>query len=272
MTPGSDSSGDQFRASVRLGWGAIEFTCYAERDTNAPTLSFIFGQVAGLQQVLDQQGIRATTIQQVDELLSSDSFLIAAGYIKGATINLVPERTQIGGTAGWSSRGRHRIQLSYSFLFNDNETLQGSTQNIGHTLSYSQKVTRSDDISLGCSILGVKNSGGSQQATPICFIAWRHQFQHVPNFIVPERHGTISGTVFRDDQSRGVLEPDMPPLTGVEVMLDNHRRALTRADGSYRFSNVPRGRHRIVAMYHSRAPFFFTTASDQEAQDEDAAP
>jgi hypothetical protein len=269
VTPGRESGGKQFRASLRSGWGAFAFTGYAERDTNAPTLSFIFGQVAGLQQVLDQQGIRATTIQQVDELLSSNSFLIAAGYIKGATINLVPERTQIGGTADWSSRGVHRKQLSYSFLFNDNQTLQGSTQDAGHTLSYTQSVTRSDDLSLACSVLGVTNPGRSQEYTPICFIAWRHQFQHVPYFIVPERHGTITGNVFRDDQSKGVLEPGMAPMAEVDVILDDRRHTLTRADGSYRFPNVPRGKHRIVAVYRSRDPFFFTTSSDLEV-DEDA--
>jgi Carboxypeptidase regulatory-like domain len=269
VTPGRESGGKQFRASMRSGWGALTFTGYAERDTNAPTLSFIFGQVAGLQQVLDQQGIRATTIQQVDELLSSNSFLIAAGYIKGATINLVPERTQIGGAADWSSRSVHRKQLSYNFLFNDNQTLLGSTQDAGHTLSYSQSVTRSDDVSLACSVLGVKNPGRSQVYTPICFIAWRHQFQHVPYFIVPERHGTITGNVFRDDQSKGVLEPGMPPMPEVDVILDNRRHTRTRADGSYRFPNVPRGKHRIVAMYRSREPSFFTTASAPEV-DEDA--
>ena len=267
VTPGRENGGKQFRASLRSDWGAFTFTGYAERDTNAPTLSFIFGQVTGLQQALDQLGIRATTVQQVDELLSGNSFLIAAGYIKGATINLVPVRTQIGGTADWSSRGAHRKQLSYSFLFNDNQTLQGNTRDVGHTLSYSQSITHSDDISLGCSILGVKNSGGSQQATPICFIAWRHQFQHVPNFIVPERHGTISGTVFRDDQSSGLLERGMRPMPGVEITLDDRRRTVTRADGSYRFLSVPRGRHRIEAIYSSREPFFFTTASGQEVDE-----
>ena len=54
---------------------------------------------------------------------------------------------------------------------------------------------------MACSILGVKNPGQSPQYTPICFIAWRHQFQHVPYFIIPERRGTITGNVFRDDQS-----------------------------------------------------------------------
>ncbi len=264
VTPGLDRGGKQYRASLRSGWGAFAFASYAERDTNAPTLSFIFGQVAGLQQSLDLLGIRATTVQQVDELLSSSSFLIAAGYVKGATINLVPVRTQIGGTADWSSRGVHRKQWSYGFLFNENQTLQGSTQNVGHTISYSQSVTHSDDISLACSVLGLKYPGRSREYAPVCFIGWRRQFKHVPNFIAPERRGTITGNVFRDDQSKGALEPGMRPVPEVEVTLDDRRRTLTRADGSYRFPNVPRGKHKIAVTYHSREPFFFTTPSGLE--------
>jgi len=267
VTPGRESGGKQTRASVRAGWSAFTVTGYAERDTNAPTLSFIFGQVAGLQQILDQQGIRATTVQQVDELLSSNGFLIAAGYIKGASINLVPLRTQLGGTVDWSGGGLRRKQVSYSFLFNDNQTLQGSTEDMGHTLSYSQNITRSDDLSLACSLLGVKNPGRSQEFSPICFISWRHQFQHVPYFIVPERHGTIMGNVFRDDESKGILEPGMRPMPEAEVVLDDRRRVLTHADGTYRFPNVPRGKHRIAAMFHSRDPFFFTTPSDLEVDE-----
>jgi hypothetical protein len=264
----SENGAKQFRASLRAGWGAFTFTGYAERDTNAPTLSFIFGQVSGLQQALNQLGISATTIQQVDELLASNSFLIAAGYIKGATINLAPVRTQFGWTADWSSRGVHRQQVSYSYLFNDNQTLQGSTEDVAHTLSYSLRVTRADSLSMACSVLGVKNPAASSQVyTPICFIAWRHEFDHVPFFIVPERHGTITGNVFRDDRSKGVLEAGMGPMPEVEILLDDRRRTLTRVDGSYRFANVPRGKHRIAAMYRSREPYFFTTPADLEVEE-----
>jgi len=266
-THGRETGARQFRASLRAGWGALTLTGYAERDTNAPTLSFIFGQVAGLQQTLEQLGIRATTIQQVDELLSSNAFLIAAGYIKGATINLVPVRTQIGGTADWSGAGIHRQQLSYSFLLNDNQTLQGSTQDVGHILSYSRSLTRSDEVSAACSILGVRSPGRPQIYSPVCFVAYRHQFDNVPYFIVPERHGTIAGNVFRDDQSKSVWEPGMPPLPEVEVMLDNRQHTFTRADGTYRLAHVPRGRHTIAIVYHSREPFFFTTAADLEVDE-----
>lgn len=269
MTPGLEGGDKQLRASLRSGWGAVAFTGYAERDTNVPTVSFILGQVAGLQQDLNLLGIKATTVQQVDELLSSNSFLIAAGYIKRATINLVPVRTQIGGTADWSSRGMYRKQVSYSLIFNDNHLLQGITQDVVHSLSYAQGITHSDDVSLAVSVLGVNNPGSSLEYTPICSIAWTHQLKHVPSFIVPERHGTITGIIFRDDQSKGVWDRDMKPIPGVEVILDDLERTITSANGSYRFPGVTRGKHRIVVVYRSPNPFFFTTASDLEV-DEDA--
>jgi hypothetical protein len=269
VTPGDDSGAKQFRVNLHSGWGAFNFNAYAERDTNAPTLSFIFSQVTGLQQVLEQQGIQATSIQQVDELLSSDAYLMAAGFIKGASINVVPVRTLLGGTADWSAKGPHKRDLTYTFQYNDNQALLGSTTDIVHTLAFIQRLSRLDNVSMSCSILALKTPGSPQEFSPACFIAYRHQFEHVPYFIIPERRGTLTGIVFRDDQSKGALEPGMPPMPEVEVVLDDLRRALTGIDGSYRFQNVHRGKHKIEALFTSKDPFFFTTPSSLEV-DEDA--
>jgi hypothetical protein len=266
-TPGQDSGGGQYRGSLRSGFKGFSATAYAERDTNAPTLSFIYGQVAGLQQLLNQLGIAATTVQQVDQVLSGNAYLIAAGYIKGATINLVPVRSQVGGTAAWSSRGKRPKQLSYGFLFNDNHALLGSTEDIEHTLSFSERVSRADDISLACSVAGVKNPGTARDYSPVCFLAFRHQFKYVPGFIVPERHGTITGRVFRDDASKGVWEAGMIPLPEVDIVLDGRRHTSTRSDGTYAIPNVARGKHRIAVEYRSRTPFFFTTKSEREVEE-----
>ena len=267
VTPGSDAGATQFRASVQSGWGAFNISAFAERDANAPTLSFIFGQLTGLQQILEQQGIQATSVQQVDALLSTDSYLIAAGYIKGVSINVVPLRTQAGGTADWSTRGVHRRELTYSFLYNDDQALRGSTEDTIHTLSFIQHISQADNISLSCSLLGLKNPGSSVQYSPACFVAYRRQFEHVPEFIIPERRGTITGNVFQDDQSRGKFEPGMPPLSEVEVMLDGVRHTLTGADGAYEFPHVHRGKHKIEAVYASKEPFFFTTPSELEVSE-----
>jgi Carboxypeptidase regulatory-like domain/TPR repeat/Tetratricopeptide repeat len=61
----------------------------------------------------------------------------------------------------------------------------------------------------------------------------------------------------------------MPPLAEVEITLDDRRRTMTRTDGSYRFPDVPRGKHKVEAIYTSRDPYFFTTSSGQGV-DEDA--
>ncbi len=269
VTPGEDSGAKQFRASLHSGWGAFNFSAYAERDANAPTLSFIFGQVTGLERVLDQQGIQAATVQQVDQLLSSDAYLIAAGYVKGASINVVPLRTLAGGSVDWSTRGAHKTDLRYSFQYNDNQALQGSTQDVVHTLAFTQRLDRSDDLSASCSVLGLKNPGSLEQYSPVCLIAFRRQFHHVPDFIIPERRGTITGNVFRDDQSQGQWEPGMPPMPDVEVTLDDVRRTRTGPDGSYSFPGVHRGKHKIEAIYTSAQPYFFTTPSNLKV-DEDA--
>jgi hypothetical protein len=269
VTPGDDAGAKQFRVNLHSGWGAYNFNAYAERDANAPTLSFIFGQVSGLEQVLEQQGIQATSIQQVDELLSSDAYLMAAGFIKGATINVVPVRTLLGGSADWSTKGAHKRDLTYTFQYNENQSLQGTTEDLVHILAFTQRLSRLDNVSMSCSVLALKTPGSPQEFSPACFIAYRHQFEHVPYFIIPERRGTLTGIVFRDDQSKGEFEPGMPPMPEVEVMLDDLRRTLTGIDGSYRFQNVPRGKHKLEAIYTSKEPFFFTTPSSIEV-DEDA--
>jgi hypothetical protein len=267
LTPGLEGGDKQFRASLRSGWGAFGFTGYAERDTNVPTLGFVLGQVSGLRQELSLLEIKATTIQQVDELLSNNSFLIAAGYIKEVTLSPVPVRTQIGGTADWSSRGGNKKQVSYSLLFNENDLRQGSSQDVAHSLSYFQSITHSDDVSFSVSVLGVSNPGSSLEYTPSCSMSWTHQLKHAPDYIVPERHETITGIVFRDEQSKGVWDRDMKPIPGVEVMLDDRERTITSANGSYRFPGVTRGKHRIAVLYRSPDPFFFTTASDLEVDE-----
>jgi hypothetical protein len=269
VTPGNDSGAKQFRVNAHSGWGAFNFNAYAERDANAPTLSFIFGQVTGLQQVLEQQGIQATSIQQVDELLSSDAYLMAAGFIKGATINVVPVRTLLGGSADWSTKGAHKRDLTYTFQYNENESLLGTTEDVVHTLAFIQRLSRLDNVSMSCSILALKTPGSPQEFSPACFIAYRHQFEHVPYFVIPERRGTLTGIVFRDDQSKGELTPGLPPMPEVEVVLDDLRRTLTGRDGSYRFPDVHRGKHKLEAIYTSKEPFFFTTPSSLEV-DEDA--
>ena len=58
--------------------------------------------------------------------------------------------------------------------------------------------------------------------------------------------------------------PGLPPLAGVEVVLDNVRYTRTDSSGRFRFDDVPYGRHRVEARYASDQPTFFTTPSPAE--------
>ena len=258
-----DVGGHQYRASVRGGAGPFSVSAFAEMQTQAPTLSFILDQARGLEQALAILGVQATTIQQVDEILRENSYLFTAGYVRGATVNLSPVRSQVGGSAALLPHGRRKPQLTYNFLFDDNHGLMGTTLSSVHTLLYTQRLG-AEEFSFSYSLAGIKSPGLVPIYRPVFTVAWRHQLQSVPSFLIPERHGFISGVVFRDDDSKGGYEPGMPRMAGAEVVLDGVRRVATGADGSYRFSRVPVGRHRLSVSYRSDKPTFFSTQSEVE--------
>src|SRR4029077_2132519 len=79
--------------------------------------------------------------------------------------------------------------------------------------------------------------------------------------LLPGRHGMIQGHIFRDDDSAGHYNAQMPVMGGVEVRLDEDRVTRTDAGGYYSFHHVPFGVHRVEAKLQSDEPFFFTTDS-----------
>jgi hypothetical protein len=63
-----------------------------------------------------------------------------------------------------------------------------------------------------------------------------------------------------------MYSPDLQPLAGVDVVLDNVRHSRTDSSGRFRFDDVPYGRHRVEARYVSEQPTFFTTPSPAEVE------
>ena len=264
---GQDSGGRQYRGMVHGGVAGFTVSAFAQQQTQAPTLSFILSQDTGLQQILDQLGITATSIQQIDELLSNNAFLFAAGYVKGATINLIPLRSQLGATMNWMPRGVNGPELSYNYLYNDDHSLTNTQLTTDHSLVYLQKF-HSEELYVSYSLLNNKTPGLSANVREMLSVGWRHTFHTVPSFIIPERHGSISGIVFQDDNSKGSYETGMPLLSGAQVRLDDSRKLETGADGSYNFSRVPLGKHRVVVSYKSDRPIFFSTPSEVEVNED----
>jgi hypothetical protein len=263
---GQSSGGNQLRETVHLGWSHWHVMAFVDRQSQAPTLGFIYQNVPGLQQALEELGLSATTPQQIADLLRDNTSLIALGYINQVTVNLSPLRLQGGGSFSWSRRDYHRQQFYYNFLYNSNELVRGGAQTAIHTANYSRRLTESTDLFSSFSIYRTKNQGHPSDYRPMCEVGVRRSFTTVPSLLIPGRHGTISGVIFLDPLGQGAFTSGMRTLTGVEIVLDGVRRAHSDRNGLYAFSQVPYGQHVVEAIFKSQKPYFFTTASRAEVE------
>ncbi len=261
-----DTGGRQFRGSARAGHGSFSVSVFAQEQKQTPSLSFVLGNATGLQQILDQLGLEATSIQQVDQLLSEIAYLFAGGYIQGANINLVPRRDQAGGTIDWAQNGRSRSRLSYNFLYNNDHGLTTNSVSTSQSLVFTQRFG-SEDFGLSFSILDTQSPGLPRQRQEVSSISWKHRVESVPALLIPERHGVIEGVAFRDDGEKGTPDAGTPPIAGATVTLDGKRRTESGADGSYRFAKVPAGKHKVVVSFESDLPIFFSTPAQVEADE-----
>lgn len=264
-----DTGGKQYRFSATAGGGPLSIMVMGQRQVQAPSLSFVLAQAPGLQESLDQLGTQASSIQQVNELLNDTAYLFAAGYIKGATINLVPVRDQLGASLNWNHSGRYPRQLSYNFLLNDDHNLTSNSISAGHSLMFSQRIG-AEEFSLIYSAMQIRTAASAPDFRQVFSVAWRHHVTTVPDFVIPERHGVIAGVAFRDDEAKGVYAQGMPPIAGARITLDGSRVIETAADGSFRFVRVPAGKHKLAISYSSEKPAFFSTSSEVEVTENSA--
>jgi hypothetical protein len=236
-------------------------SAFWDRQTNVPTVSDLVSSVPGLQDLLNRLGITATTPQQVASLLQNDATLQALGLASNLSLNLSPVLTQAGATLSWS--GRRSLQdLFFSVMYSSNQMLNSTQQSTIYSVTYSRRLTTSNIVFASFSLYGTQSPGTASDYRPLFEVSLRHKFNSVPPFFMPGRKGTISGTVFQDLQLEGVFHEGMPPMAGVEVVLDGSRRSSTDAAGHYSFGRVPYGPHRLQATFRTERPFYFTTQSD----------
>jgi uncharacterized protein (DUF2141 family) len=114
---------------------------------------------------------------------------------------------------------------------------------------------------VGSAAMVQTTNNGVTSTHPLFSISIQHRFFTVPTLLLPGRHGMIEGHIFRDDDSVGLYNAQMPAMGGVEVRLDEDRVTHTDSGGYYAFHHVPFGVHRVEAKLQSDEPFFFTTDS-----------
>ncbi len=260
-------TGQGYHGNATFTVNPWHLSVYYDRQTDVPTVSALVSAVPGLQDLLNRLGISATTPQQISALLLSDSTLQALGLVSNLSLNLSPVLTQTGGSLSWSGRNpAQQQQLFLSFLYSDNQMLSSTQQSIVYSATYSRRLTASNTVFASYSLYSTKSPGTASDYRPLLELSLRHKFNAMPPFLMPGRKGTIAGTVFQDPRLEGVFREGMPPMAGVEVVLDSSLRGTTDAAGHYRFPRVPYGPHRLQVLYSAARPFYFTTQSDVTAE------
>ncbi|MGA2717306.1 MAG: SdrD B-like domain-containing protein [Bryobacteraceae bacterium] len=261
-----NSGGHQYLASAHIGFGHFSFSGYAERETQAPTVGFLLSQVTGLGPLLSQSGVTATTPQQISDFLNQNAALINLQYLNNVTINLTPVREQVSGSATWQGHGS-APQIDYEYLRNIDHEVTSTNDVAIHRVSVTQRLGLSNDLSLTVAEYRTRSTGQPLVVSPLISLSLKHHFNTAPSLLVLERHGTIKGRVFEDLDGQGVHSPSAPGVAGVEVILDNRRRARTSPDGSYHFPGVPEGKHDIQAILHGDTAYYFTTPEQVETSE-----
>lgn len=253
--------GNDYAVNARASAGAFQFSGFYRHDVQVPTLAAIFSQIPGLQDALDRAGIVASTPEQLADLLRNTALLQLLGFTNAFIVNLAPSRNDLSATMSWISRSPNRRKIDLSYFDSDTELLQGSHFILKTaTVSYSQRLKTNNDI-VGSATLVRSTNNGVTSTHPLFSISIQHRFFTVPTLLLPGRHGMIQGHIFRDDDSAGLYNAQMPAMGGVEVRLDEDRVTRTDSTGYYAFHHVPFGVHRVEAKLQSDEPFFFTSDS-----------
>jgi hypothetical protein len=252
--------GHLLRANLNGSAGGVRVSVFGERQTHAPTARQILTEIPWLQPMLDRLGLAADTPQQLADLLRTNAELSAYGYANSVQIDLTPIRTRLGASGGWSGSGASRPQLFASTLVNRDDSIDRTSLGAVHSLSYSQRLNPATEIFLNWSALCYDRIFSPSSCRPVMSASLRRALSSDGGILVARR-GHIDGIVFQDDLGQGMHTPGLPPLTGVEVVLDGVRHTRTDGSGRFRFDDVPYGRHLVEARYTSLRPIFFTTPS-----------
>jgi hypothetical protein len=259
------AGGNDYAVNLRASAGQFTASGFFRHDVQVPTVTTVFSQIPGLQDLLDRAGIVANTPDELAQLLRNSALLATLGFTTPFTVNLAPVRDDLNASITWMSKGyNHRRQVNLSYFDSNSQLITGSFRFTTGTLSYAQRLNAANDLVASASLLRT-SGGGSPNLRPVFSISFQHRFSNVPSFILPGRHGLIEGHVFRDDESVAQYKGQQPGIAGVEIRLDDTRVTHSDSNGYYSFHHVPYGVHRVEAEFHSAEPFFYTTDSPATA-------
>ena len=260
-TAHNNEGGHGGRLALRTSRGRFHWSAYADHQRNAPTLAVIFSERPDLALALAELGISATSPGDVARALREHAALAELGFIDGVTLDLAPSRTQFGVEAAYLGTTAARQQLRLRILRNVTESVAARTTSTIATLSYARRLTESADVFASWTYWHTDTAAGDARTQPFAEVGVRRSFDGLPSLLGGS--GMIEGVVFADEDLDG--RSDGRGIAA-EVELDGGKTQRTRQDGTFAFTGVPRGTHRLTARVPDRPEAYFTTPSRVEAE------
>lgn len=245
------------RLSARASIGRAYVSAFADRQQNAPTLEVIFDEHPELALALQELGIVATTPADIARALREHAALIELGYVEGVTIDLAPSRTSFGVELAFLGATKARQQLRARVVRSVTESVATQRTSTLASLTYSRRLSASTDA-----FAGYTYWRSNERSTRFVEAGLRHRFDALPSLPGLGR-GTISGVVFADEDLDGAS--DGTPVVA-EVELDGAQRRRTNDDGTFSFTGVAPGAHRVTARVPDRPDAYFTTPARVEVE------
>jgi hypothetical protein len=255
------SGGPGGRLALRTSLGRFYASAYADHQRNVPTLAVLFAERPDLALALEELGINASSPADVARALREHAVLAELGFIDGVTLELAPSRTQFGFEAAYLGTTAARQQLRLRLLRNVIETVSARTTSTIATISYARRLTDAADVFASWTYWRTDTAAAGSRTQPFAEIGVRRSFDTLPSLFGGS--GTIAGAVFADEDLDGRSDGRG---VAAEVELDGAKVQRTREDGSFAFTGVPGGVHRVTARVPDRPEAYFTTPSRVEAE------
>jgi hypothetical protein len=255
----TDSGSHSMRDSAQIKLHSLTLTAFVSRQTQAPTLDYVLGNLPWLRDALLSSGVSVSTPEEVQQFINSHADLIAAGYLRNFSLNVSPVHSQVGASASWSAR-KNVVSARFEWRTDDDARLIGHIISQYESGSINVRLGRATELSASGSFFSTQ-LGNVKYHQPAYNFTVRRRIGAVPSFFNRlQQHASIHGIVFADATGRGEYDSSSKGLKGVTVILDGYRRMRTNRFGYYSFGAVPKGEHSVEIQYNSDDPYLFTSA------------
>ncbi len=255
---GRDLGSHSVRDSARFTLGKTVFTGYVGRQTQTPTVNYLLGNVPWLRQALLTAGVNATTPEEIQQFIQSNTDLIAGGYVRDLNIGLASVRRQVGAAIHWTAP-RNVVSAKVEWRWDNYQQLSGdvTSTTVGGNLAF--RLNRQTDLTVGASMFNTRSPQGVLRA-PLVTVGIRRQLGNVPDLMTRlQQRAWVRGTVFADPGEIGSYDGRQTGLPKITVILDGNHRTVTDSSGHYAFHSLSEGKHTVEVQYESSIPFQFTT-------------